>query len=38
MEIIIFHALFSEINLLQGGTVPLTGAAASAFDPIEHEN
>ena len=24
MDIIIFHALFSEINLLQGDTVPLT--------------
>ena len=24
MDIIIFHALFSEVNLLQGDTVPLT--------------
>ena len=32
MNIIIFHALFTEINLLQGDTVPLSDVSVIVSD------
>ena len=38
MDIIVFHALFYEINLLQGDTVPLSFGFAINFEMTSYNS